>query len=178
MSISSELFQIASQLEKYSDYDTPELEALAEAAENVGKSWSKSTLGYHSRVYYAGFRPCRPGEVFDAEWGLDGIFGIRSQSVGNWVEYSFEDVEKVIREKAGNPSTDRSFADSERAREAFETAKSSVLSITSTNHFESNRYLQSLLEKIESLEIKLNTSAIQAYLPQGKRITSSLSTLN
>ena len=36
----------------------------------------------------------------------------------------------------------------------------------------SDRYMQSLLEKIESSKVKLNKSSIQTHLPQGKTITS------
>ena len=171
MPISKELLDIASQLDKYVDYETPELDALAEAAENVGKSWSRSMLGYHSRVYYANFHVPPPGVSFDFEWGLDGLFGIPSRSFKSWVEYSFEDVEKYIREKTGILSSERSFADAEEAKEVFEKVKSSVLSIMSRNHFENDTHLKSLMEKIEASEILLHKSSIQAHLPQGKKIT-------
>ena len=51
--ISKELCDIASQLDKYIDYETPELDKLENAANRVGESWSGSWAGYHSRVYYA-----------------------------------------------------------------------------------------------------------------------------
>ena len=172
MSISKKLLDIASQLDRYSDYETPELEALAEAAESVGKSWSKSTLGYHSRVYYTGFQPSPIGAAFDTQWGLDGILGIPSQSDKNWVEYHFEDVKKVIREKAENPDDYHILPDRDAAVTAFEKAKSAVISLVYANYPESDSYMQGLLEKIETAEIKINKSSIQAHLPQGQKITS------
>lgn len=58
MSVADELFKIADRLEVQSkklqeeDMDKP-LQALSDAAERVGKAWSGSWLGYHSKIYYA-----------------------------------------------------------------------------------------------------------------------------
>jgi hypothetical protein len=49
-----------------SELDTGALDALDEAAEEVGKSWSKSNLGYQANVYNDGFATPPPGAVLVA----------------------------------------------------------------------------------------------------------------
>jgi hypothetical protein len=46
------------------------LAALKNAAEQIGRSFSGSWLGYHSRMYYAGFRPPPSGANFSPDSGL------------------------------------------------------------------------------------------------------------
>jgi hypothetical protein len=40
------------------------LSAIKESATNIGRSFSGSWLGYHSKVYYAGFAPPPPWGPF------------------------------------------------------------------------------------------------------------------
>ena len=49
------------------------LKALIHAAEEVGKAWSGSWIGFHSLIYYAGFSPPPPGQHFSSEWGLFSV---------------------------------------------------------------------------------------------------------
>ena len=88
MSISDSFFEIANKLSPYSDDTPPQATALINAANIFGKSWSGSWLGYHSRVYYRDFEVPPQGDYFTKEWGLlDTIDG----SMGDWVEYNFDD---------------------------------------------------------------------------------------
>ncbi len=69
-----ELLEIADRLEGLSQPATvPEvkepLERLEEAAIRIGKAWSGSCLGYHSRIYYRDLTPPPPGAHFSSEWG-------------------------------------------------------------------------------------------------------------
>ena len=105
MSISKSLFEIAQKLnEKGELLPNSELLKMLEAFENcataIGKSWSGSWLGYHSRVYYSNFTVPPPGAHFSQEWGfMDRM--ISNDTRGDWKEYSFDDVVKVIYEQAG-----------------------------------------------------------------------------
>jgi hypothetical protein len=47
---------------------------LEQVADEIGKSWSGSNMGYQSCVYYAGFRAPPPGAHFDSECGFLGQF--------------------------------------------------------------------------------------------------------
>jgi hypothetical protein len=70
-----ELFSLAETLKKSAtmaiadEIDGP-LSALENVARTVGRSFSGSWQGYHSRVYYAELSPPPPGAHFSQEWGL------------------------------------------------------------------------------------------------------------
>ena len=104
--ITDELFEIAEQLDSIrAKFDLAEvklpLQKLEDATQKVGKSWSGSWLGYHSRVYYRDFRAPPPGAHFSQEWGsmhysIDG-------TTGDWAEYDYDKVRNAIFEIADNP---------------------------------------------------------------------------
>jgi hypothetical protein len=111
MTIAEELFRIAGRLDSQSnklkneEFNKP-LQRLADAAERVGRAWSGSWLGYHSRVYYADLAEPPPGARFSQEWGMMDTFAIRD-TVGDWREYRFDDVVSAIQQYAGNPDTQK-----------------------------------------------------------------------
>ena len=60
MSIADELFRIADSMEEKAvilktEQFSKSLEDLINSAEKIGKAWSGSWLGHHSRVYYSNF---------------------------------------------------------------------------------------------------------------------------
>ena len=72
------------------------IQRLADAAEDVGRSWCRSWLDYHSTVYLTDFKPAVAGEVFDPVWG------IRGQSTrGDWTRTKDEDVIAEIQHRSG-----------------------------------------------------------------------------
>ena len=74
-----------------------------DVAEEFGRSWSGSNLGYHAWVYYADFQPPPPGAVWSREWGkLTGPFS-GGGSQGDWRQFNPDDVLALIYERAGNP---------------------------------------------------------------------------
>ncbi len=90
--ISEELLRIAEQLDSMrAEFDSAEvkkpLQELEEAASKIGKAWSGSWLGYHSRVYYRDFQSPPPGARFSQEWGfMPEAFG---DTRGDW-KHCFE----------------------------------------------------------------------------------------
>ena len=178
MSISEELLRIANQLAKYEDYDSSKLDALEKAAKTIGKAWSGSSLGYHSRVYYADFQPPSPRAIFNAEWGFAfqdtfGVGPLATDTRGDWREYDFDEVIQIIHKKAGNSSTDWWVADYQETKEAFERTQQSALSLVHANYaLESDNFLHGLVDNIESFKIALKSSSIEALMPQGQMITS------
>jgi hypothetical protein len=100
-----ELLQIADRLGELADCaiasKTPELlTALRSAADQVGKSWSGSALGYHAYVYHADLKPTPPGVQFSPEWGLQDTFNRGSR--GDWREFDPDEVTKAIYRIAGD----------------------------------------------------------------------------
>ncbi|MGE0325374.1 MAG: TIR domain-containing protein [Polyangiaceae bacterium] len=71
---------------------------LAAAIGAMGRAWSGSWIGYHSRVYTEGLRDRRPGESFDSEWGAGG--GFASTMRGEWAEYDVDTVRKATLAEA------------------------------------------------------------------------------
>ena len=69
-----ELFETAKTLEAAAEAGAAEnasspLTSLADAANEIKRSFSGSWLGYHSRVYYEGLIPTPAGANFSQEWG-------------------------------------------------------------------------------------------------------------
>jgi len=80
MSVADELFRIAENMEAKGrilegEFSKP-LHQLTHAAEEIGKAWSGSLFGYHSRVYYEGLANPPPGAYFSKEWEMMDSFGI------------------------------------------------------------------------------------------------------
>jgi hypothetical protein len=173
MSIANELFDIARELESRSkrvnedDFNKP-LQDLNEAASAVGKAWSGSWLGYHSRVYYADLSEPPPGARFSQEWGMMDTFAIR-ETVGDWREYRFDDVVSLIKERAGSPDTHRQEEESDEARRFFEESQSEVLSLMSgvLSDRASDKFLADLREKIEAMKIYDASDFVEALRPSG-----------
>ena len=127
-----ELLEIADRMhrliERSRQLDVQEpLGVLENAANEVGKSWSGSWLGYHAHVYYEDLQPRPPGAHFSQETGLRDQF--LSETTGAWVEFDAEYVEAAIHEQAGNPHLGTSHGLREEAGREFESQKPNVLSI-------------------------------------------------
>lgn len=75
------------------------LEEIEKIALDIGKSWSNSWIGYHSRVYYQDFKAPPLGSVFVVEWGFQKMSLMRS-TTGDWKEYQYDDVIKEIYQLA------------------------------------------------------------------------------
>ena len=106
-SISDELFGIADRLEEVAvKSKAPEVEgpvrSLEAAADEIGKAWGGSWLGYQSRVYYSDLRPPPPSAHFDAQWGFADASS--PGTVGHLAEYDADEVRKAIHERAGSPN--------------------------------------------------------------------------
>lgn len=95
----SELTQIEQELRDIANRaEDPEIKGQMEAFDRVidrmADSWSGSTMGYHTYVYYSGFQRPAPGDRFNTEWGLE-------ESSDKWVEHNPNDVLHYIYAQAG-----------------------------------------------------------------------------
>jgi predicted nucleotide-binding protein len=99
---------------------------LLEASRSVGNAASSSWFGYLATIYLQGFRPARPGEYFDTEWG-GGDPGLSETTGGPWCEYTYKEVADEILRRAQVPDL-ALLADAARsATEAFDSTKAEVL---------------------------------------------------
>jgi hypothetical protein len=133
--ISDELFEIADQLEALkNESDTPKisnpLNKLQTSAEQVQKSWCGSWLGHHSRIYYKDLKIPPLGARFSQIDGTrDSYF---SDTVGDWCEYSFDDIKEEIYRIAGSPDLESSRNFSKRVVEIIEDKCTEIISLLTT----------------------------------------------
>lgn len=170
---SQDLFKIARSLDSFTTYESDGVEALIEAASEIGKSWSGSWLGYHSKIYYENFETPPPGAVFSQEWGLMDSFSMGMR--GAWQEYRFDDVVSLIHERAGNPSIDDLLDLGKKAEEAFDDAKTSTLSMLHAQHnLENDKFLASLVDKIEKAKLLDESDFIDYLRPKGQMMSRDM----
>ena len=180
MTISDDLFNVAEQLESESkilksrEFDDA-LQRLADSAELVGKSWSGSWLGYHSRVYYADLSEPPPGARFSQEWGMMDTFASQGTE-GAWREYLYDDVVSAIKQHAGNPDTKEHEEKASSAKEVFEELQSQVLSLLSgvLKTRKDDKFLQNISDKVEKLQIHGSDGFVEAMRPKGQMISRDM----
>ena len=150
--------------------DAPEvrepLTALRSAADQVGKSWSGSDLGYHAYVYYADLKPAPPGAEFSPEWGLKDARDMGSH--GDWRKFDPDDVKKAIYEIAGNVDLTQAQEFAQQAALAFESDRTNVLSVlTGELAHTKDSFLESIKGQVEELSILSESEVAKRLLPRG-----------
>jgi predicted nucleotide-binding protein len=155
-----------------------DLEKLLEAAEEVGKAWSGSWLGYHSRIYYKDLIPVPPGVHFSKEWGFMRTSFI-SETVGKWVEYDFDAVENAIHEMAGNPDLDKYKPSVKEAKACFEESQSGLLSILSTilANRTNDKFLEDLVDTIKKQKVFSASDFVEYFKPSGSQFSRDMNAI-
>ena len=136
------------------------------------KSWSGSWLGYHRNVYYKDFQSPPSGAFFSSEWGLQNGLSSYARSNGDWIEYPPHQVLELIKKKAGGHDLEKIRVKSDQAKDEFEKAKSSLLSIISiTLNSNNDEYLSNLSEDIKSVKILDSIDLINSRRPRGDLVS-------
>lgn len=175
----TELFAVADKLEQITEQAKSSgagdiLSALENAATEVGKAWSGSSLGYHAYVYYAGLSNPPPGAHFSSEWGLMDTFAVHETS-GNWQEYDPDDVEKKIYNIAKNLDLAAVKQSAKNAESVFENEKSEILSILSGELADSNDpFLENIKADVEKLSIISMGAITRGLNPKGQVFTRDM----
>lgn len=183
MTSHEELFALAEKLKRAADDADADmiakpLCALEDAAEAIGRSFSGSWQGYHSRVYYAAFSPPPPGAHFSQEWGLMDNYMSSLGSRGDWCEYDPEDVKAHICELAGEPNLESAQATASAATETFEAAQSEIVSILQSElEGQVDVFLENLRNEIEKLGPMSVSDVAQHLSPKGQIMTRDTVTL-
>jgi predicted nucleotide-binding protein len=152
--------------------------ALIKVAEKVGRSWSGSWLGYHSRVYYKDLVPAPPGARFSVEWGLMHVLS-SEETVGDWVEYPFEQVAAAIYEMAGNPDLSRLRSMARKTRDLFEEAQARLLSILSNvcPDLEGDKFLQDSVGAIKKQKVVSASDFVKHFTPSGQMVSRDMNAI-
>ena len=152
--------------------NTVPLKRLAEAAQKIGHAFSGSWLGYHSRVYYEGFRRPPPGANFSQEWGFAGYPELGHGSRGSWSEFDPEEVKSFIHKSADFPDLEPARTAAAKASCVFDEAKAVVVSILELELSQrSDPFLSRLKADIEKLEPMSSFDIQQQLSPKGQIMT-------
>ena len=144
------------------------LERLRQAAEEAGKAWSRSWLGYHANVYTDDLQPPDPRAQFNPQVGLN-LF--KFQLYGSWREYRSQDVEEAICRLAGSPDMKPAFALNDKASSEFHSAKFTLLSILDLElNKSSSQLLSELKEKVDNLSLVTYSELVRSWQPE--KVTS------
>ncbi|MBW1820669.1 MAG: nucleotide-binding protein [Deltaproteobacteria bacterium] len=155
-----------------------DLARIEDVANSVGKAWSGSCLGYHSRVYYKDLQPVPPGARFSKEWGFSDSY-VLHETVGDWEEYDFDDVVSHIKSISGiedlNPLEDSA----SEARELFDEIQSEVLSLLTPILLENkdDTFLSDLVEKIKGVKIYTPRDYLKSVLPSGQQMSRDMNAI-
>lgn len=178
MSNTDDLFRLGETLsEESAKLKTDQLDRLMAAAERVGKSWSGSWLGYHSRVYYENLQPVPPGARFSKEWGFMDTFS--NGATGHWLEYDFDDVLDAIQEQAGNVNLDGYSDQVKKATEVFAESKANILSIlaSTVQNRQNDAFLSDLLDSIRKIQVFGARDFVKSLAPSGQQISRDMSAI-
>jgi predicted nucleotide-binding protein len=180
--ISDELFEIAEELDSIrAEFDSAKVKAsldkLEDAASRVGKSWSGSWLGYHSRVYYKDFQSPPPGARFSQEWGFIQADWFNSTS-GEWAEHTDDDVRHAIYDLAGNPDLKPVEEVAEKVRNIIEDKLAEVLSLITTALDErDDPFLTKLKRDSEGAVIPNVRDFVNHYRPSGQFVSRDMAAI-
>jgi predicted nucleotide-binding protein len=151
------------------------LAKLNDASNQVGKSFSGSWLGYHSRVYYSGLALPPPNANFSKEWGLRDGISSRLRSIGRWEQFDGDDVKKQIYDMAGRPDIEILKKASLASVKVFDTAKSEVISILQTETVnDSDSFLSKLMSDLDALIPMSAFDIAQNWSPKGQTVTRDM----
>ena len=140
------------------------VKAGVDACSKVERAWSRSWLGYHSRVYYADFAPPPPGARFSSEWGFLPAFG--NSTRGDWREYRYEDVIDAIEEIAATPDLSVAQDYEKRAQAALEDGKASVVSLlTTVLSIHDDPLVREALDEAKSMEPFTQYGVVRMQMP-------------
>ncbi|MGE0826285.1 MAG: TIR domain-containing protein [Candidatus Binatia bacterium] len=164
--LTSELNDIQDQLHSFvesaeSQDVTVPLKKLEDSAAQIGKAWSGSWFGYHSRVYYKNLLPPPPGAHFSSEWGSIEVRG-------EWEEYNFDDVRSVIMQAAGDPDLSQAQKIAKKGEQLFEEKREQLFSILQLSlSRQKDSFVERLLEEAKKTRLISASDFVTVARPSG-----------
>ena len=168
-----ELKKTIEKLNNCIKYNTDKLNPIFEVINQVSKAWSGSLLGYQANVYYKDFQTPPKGTNFSKEWGIDNPiiqldqFNMLGGSIGEWKEYTNEEVINFINEQIGEIKLSQIFQDSNKCKQIFKDSKEDIiLIINSMGLLENDAFLQKLIKKLEEIIIPSQEDFLKDDFPK------------
>lgn len=172
----AKLFKTADSLETLSkSIPSRELDSLEKFADEIGKAWSGSWLGYQSRVYYKDLKQTPPGARFSKEWGLTERYA-GEDTRGDWVEYNFDDITSLIKSKAKIKDIDSLTKTSKVIKNEVEDHQANALSILLPilDDTKTDTYLADLVKKIQNEKIFSYKDFVTIFQPSGQQMSRDM----
>lgn len=165
----SELAAVADALKAY--VESPEasrhadiLDAIEESANEIGKAWSGSWLGYQSRVYFRGLRPAPPGAHFSIEWGFQDA--LSNETSEGWEEFTPDTVREELFRRAGSPDLSRVRESATAGEKLFNEKREAILSVLETAiSARSDSYLERLRDEARGVTLLYSADYVRRALP-------------
>lgn len=133
--------------------ETKELRKAWERATEIGKSSSRSSIGYQANVYYKDFKEPPAGEHFSVEWGLSGgnYFGVVNQ---HWEEHSPTELVASMYGAKGEAALTKARENAEKGLKLWESAREATLSVlTLYLQTHDDTFLKRLAEEVGKLQV-------------------------
>jgi len=172
-----ELQEIVSKLEETEAFfptndQKYQMDRIINNANKVGESWSGSNLGYHANIYYNDLERPPAGAHFSQEWGLRELYGSNG-TTGDWTECDPDKIKEYFYPSADKDILKEIKINADRANEIFEDCKIEILSVFSHLSPEKidDRFLNSLMTKIEDISIPTLHYLMRAFLPNSQIMT-------
>ncbi|MGO8091634.1 TIR domain-containing protein [Rhizobium leguminosarum] len=176
MENAEELHTLSEKFERLAEFpdsgiELSKLNALTEAADEIGKAFSGSWLGYHSRVYYRGLGEPEPGRHFSQEWGLMKVR--LSRGLSHWEEMSPKTVMDAVFKKAGNPNLNKLKIVERDVGKRFDDLSATLTSVLHQEHdtAPSDKFVAKLLEDAERLRRFTPIEVADRWAPKGQLMT-------
>ncbi|HSH59119.1 MAG TPA: TIR domain-containing protein [Acidimicrobiales bacterium] len=151
------------------------LQALEDAAAQVAKAWSGSSIGFHSCIYYAGLELPPPGAHFSQEWGFLGMF---QGTTGDWHEYPYDAVRDHIFAQAGHPDLSAPRDLAADATRALAESRSTIASIlTGWIAEQDDGFISKLEERLRELVVLDPRRATELQINRGPVMTRDATAL-
>jgi predicted nucleotide-binding protein len=142
------------------------LEKLETIANEVGKSWSGSWIGYQSLIYYKGFAPVPAGAHFSSEWGA--YKSVRQGTTGEWIECQFNFVIDYIKTKADVTDLKQADEHAKAGNELFDEKVNALVSIFETYlQRRKDSFIEGLSKKVKTMKIPMGSDWIETQMPHG-----------
>lgn len=148
---------------------------LEAAANEVSRSWSGSSLGYQSYVYYKDFQAPPPGMHFSQEWGFLGRF---HGTLGEWFECDYDAVIERIYELAGRPDISSAQDLALEARTAAAEGKATIDSVVESwlaDH--DDGFIARLRDEVEAVTYVTAVDATNDQVRTGQLLTRDTTAL-
>ena len=176
-----ELIDVRDKLLRFAqDYDlspeTATLNDLCQRAEQIGKSASRSWLGYHANVYYKNFEAPPAGVHFDVEHGTAGTY--YSGPDRDWVEHTAQEVIDFIATKEAQDAVVIAEQQAEKGLSLVNSTKtdvSSILTVYLSKHDDS--FVRRIADEIDRIKVLNAADIANDMSPKRQVITQDMNAI-